>query len=105
MTTGKICGCAGFAGYPAYPTVMDINQIREILPHRYLHQILDQMHIVKSCHTCTWPSETFMYSCISSSMFKETCVDVELAITCTRYFGIYLVSDMLLPVIEVSRSV
>jgi hypothetical protein len=23
-----------FAEYPAYPTVMDINQIREILPHR-----------------------------------------------------------------------
>lgn len=23
-----------FTGYPAFPTVMDINQIREILPHR-----------------------------------------------------------------------
>jgi len=23
-----------FAGYAAFPTVMDINQIREILPHR-----------------------------------------------------------------------
>jgi hypothetical protein len=23
-----------FAGFPAFPTVMDINQIREILPHR-----------------------------------------------------------------------
>lgn len=26
----------GFAEYPAFPTVMDVNQIREILPHRYV---------------------------------------------------------------------
>lgn len=32
-----------FAGYPAFPTVLDINQIREILPHRWVFFLTEKI--------------------------------------------------------------
>ncbi|CAM0910952.1 unnamed protein product [Alopecurus aequalis] len=42
MPSDCVCVCV-LAGYAAFPTVMDINQIREILPHRFPFLLVDRV--------------------------------------------------------------